>query len=459
MKSEIFKEKFLLVIFLLILSVTIMFNRLSLSTLHFDGCCFAQQAKEIIATGEWLVPHFGGEVFLDNKPPLYMWILALFGRIFGFNNFSMKLPSAILGTFSVIFVFIIISKFFNNTIFGFLTSFILLWTQQFIYYSRAVTMEILFALFLFLSFVSFWLGYNYKINAGFILMGVFAGLAVMTRNIPGFLPYFIVFIYLLYLHDYSVFKNIYFLIGIIVSLIICLPWHVYMYVKFGDKFVSSYFFVIAKYFFQERRLWYEYIRKLLETYWPWVPFLVMGLYDEIKLIVKSYKKDFSSLMFFYILVWFLLIQISKYKFPQHMVPLYFPLAIFSAKGLLKIDEKKNYLFTRIFIFIGVLYTAISVIFPVLPKTLDLDEYRYTMKVFDSIKSLNQPVYVLKEVEFWHYYDGALFYANKKLLPVSYKDFEKSTGYFLIKKDKFSLKNIKYDTILETERDILIFKHR
>jgi 4-amino-4-deoxy-L-arabinose transferase-like glycosyltransferase len=54
-----------------------------------------QAAREMLADGDWLVPHLGGEVYLS-KPPLHPWTIALFSRPFGeVNLWSGRLPSVL----------------------------------------------------------------------------------------------------------------------------------------------------------------------------------------------------------------------------------------------------------------------------------------------------------------------------------------------------------------------------
>lgn len=65
-----------------------------------DEPYFGEGAREMIADGEWLVPHVNGEVTTD-KPPLFFWLIAIFSWPFGFvSSLTARLPSvlAALGT-------------------------------------------------------------------------------------------------------------------------------------------------------------------------------------------------------------------------------------------------------------------------------------------------------------------------------------------------------------------------
>lgn len=65
---------------------------------------FALIAKDMVETGQWLFPMRGNELYPD-KPPLFMWSIALFYALTGSLHIAFLLPSAIAGTVTVLAVF------------------------------------------------------------------------------------------------------------------------------------------------------------------------------------------------------------------------------------------------------------------------------------------------------------------------------------------------------------------
>ena len=55
---------------------------------------YGEVAREILLAHDWLVMHFNGLPYFV-QPPLYFWIAAAFGAIFGTDSFALRLPSAI----------------------------------------------------------------------------------------------------------------------------------------------------------------------------------------------------------------------------------------------------------------------------------------------------------------------------------------------------------------------------
>ena len=65
---------------------------------------FALIAKDMVETGQWLFPMRGHELYPD-KPPLFMWSIAIFYALTGSLYAAFLLPSAIAGTVTVLAVF------------------------------------------------------------------------------------------------------------------------------------------------------------------------------------------------------------------------------------------------------------------------------------------------------------------------------------------------------------------
>ena len=57
---------------------------------------YAEVAREMLETGNWLVPHFWYAPHLD-KPPLAYWAVAASMSAFGQNEWAVRLPLALAG--------------------------------------------------------------------------------------------------------------------------------------------------------------------------------------------------------------------------------------------------------------------------------------------------------------------------------------------------------------------------
>jgi 4-amino-4-deoxy-L-arabinose transferase-like glycosyltransferase len=82
---------------LLLLAGGLFFFRLGTPGLFdADEPAYAQAAREMLRTGDWITPHFNGQPRFD-KPILFYWLIALAYRVFGVTEFAVRLWSAAAG--------------------------------------------------------------------------------------------------------------------------------------------------------------------------------------------------------------------------------------------------------------------------------------------------------------------------------------------------------------------------
>ena len=62
---------------------------------------YALTAKEMVLSGNWVSPQIYGHYWYD-KPIFYYWELAASFAVFGFNEFAVRFPAAIMGTLYVL---------------------------------------------------------------------------------------------------------------------------------------------------------------------------------------------------------------------------------------------------------------------------------------------------------------------------------------------------------------------
>lgn len=69
-----------------------------------DDTIYAQMAREMVAGGDWLrTPWMGTSLF--EKPPLLFWLLGLSGSTLGWTPLAMRLPGALAGALSLVYVY------------------------------------------------------------------------------------------------------------------------------------------------------------------------------------------------------------------------------------------------------------------------------------------------------------------------------------------------------------------
>jgi len=83
-------------------------------------------AVEMLDNHDFLVTHFEGQPDMWNsKPPLFIWIIAAFIKLFGYNELAVRLPSAISGLLTIGIIFYVCKKLTNGKIFGLISGLVL----------------------------------------------------------------------------------------------------------------------------------------------------------------------------------------------------------------------------------------------------------------------------------------------------------------------------------------------
>ena len=73
---------------------------------------YAETAREMVLSGDWISPQIYGRFWYD-KPIFYYWELAASFAVFGFNEAAARLPAAIMGTASLLFTY-----WFSRKVYG-----------------------------------------------------------------------------------------------------------------------------------------------------------------------------------------------------------------------------------------------------------------------------------------------------------------------------------------------------
>jgi len=151
----------------------------------WDEINFAEAAREMLISGDWSRVQIAFEPFWE-KPPLFIWLQALFMKIFGINEFAARLPNAIAGIASLN-IFYHIGKKHVGHFFGLF--FILAYAGSLapaLYFKTGI-IDPVFNLFIFLSIYQWFLaelelGRQNNARIHYLLSGLFAGLAFLTKG-------------------------------------------------------------------------------------------------------------------------------------------------------------------------------------------------------------------------------------------------------------------------------------
>ncbi|MBN2016504.1 glycosyltransferase family 39 protein [Candidatus Dojkabacteria bacterium] len=187
------------------------------------------------------------------KPLLWFYLALISTKVFGINNFSVRIISALSGLGIVALVFYLGWKMFSYKA-GLVAAFSTLATRHLFLESskifsthsfRTADMDALQLLLIMLSFWSFWQSMRFTREKKYSLLalaGILTGLGLLTKGPFALIPLITFSLYQLLNYKRAKIKQllISFLIIIFTLLIITLPWHIYMHIRFGEEFWNSY---------------------------------------------------------------------------------------------------------------------------------------------------------------------------------------------------------------------------
>jgi len=168
----------------------------SVHLFDWDEINFAECAREMLLTGDWMRPQIDFEPFWE-KPPLFIWMQAVVMQVFGVNEFSARLPNAICGWATLLLVFRIGSRL-HDRMFGWLWA--LAWLGSLLphLYFRSGIIDPWFNFFIFAGLYgfiefrwrffgkqkhqSFWGRHRHLLVGGFLL-----GVAILTKGPTAYL--------------------------------------------------------------------------------------------------------------------------------------------------------------------------------------------------------------------------------------------------------------------------------
>lgn len=173
--------------FLLILAIIIIFSGVGLrDPWPADEPRFVEVAREMVQSGNWFFPMRGGELYPD-KPPVFMWSMAVFYWLTGSLKATFMLPNAIVSLVALICCYDISAKLWNvKTARN--VSLLLLLAPQFIIQSKSAQIDAMVAAWITIGMYGLLRHFFIKTSwAWYCVAWFFMGLGIITKGV-GFLP-------------------------------------------------------------------------------------------------------------------------------------------------------------------------------------------------------------------------------------------------------------------------------
>lgn len=358
-------------LFLIVCYFPIFYNLGKPTLLLWDESIYATSAIEMEKSGDYLVQYrlHGSTI----KSPLTPWLQILSMKVFGYNEFAVRLPSAIFALFTPLLIVVFFASEFKKSILGYLSGLVLITSEGYIHWHVARTgdPDSILTFFLTTSMLFFYKFVNDDsgkiLSLGITTLSLVA--AVLSKSVAGlfFLP--AMFIYVIQQKKFNERTILrYSLLGAITLVLLVGAYLVLVQIYYPGVLKSELKDLILRYSsilpgHPHHEFFYYISRFETWKFTPWIYFIPIswiviffGSSDEIK--------KFGVLIIISVISYLLIISLAQTKLAWYSAPLYPLVSIlvgFALYSLFKgicglVRTNNNYLkFAMILIFIFTFY--------------------------------------------------------------------------------------------------------
>ena len=403
------KEKLVVCLWMVFCFLVLSYKLGEVPPYHADENFYVESSLRMVESGDYITPVYH-EKKRFAKPILYYWMVVSSYEIFGVSLASARLPSVLLGVLSIGLVFLLGCRLFGSRV-GLFSAFILPSIYLHFQISRWSTTDMALSFFVLLALYFFVLLFqtNFQKNIYAYLFYLSLGLGFMVKGPPAILiPGLTALGYLIATKRKSWFADLQVGRGLIILLVIIVPWFAAMLGMHGEEFKNHIVGnEIKNRLVHDTPFSFYYVGVLFRYQLPWSLFFVfatlkqfgfLGLASEkgirfgervkglgrnisrhIKLL---FKEGSESVLFCYIwiLVCLILFTLLRVEHSRYMLPSCAAVAILTARlfaGIEKNPEesgefgfKVSTVITFVILLISSLLTGVGIfIFDSIPTEL------------------------------------------------------------------------------------------
>ncbi len=320
-KSASRRNRILILVCALLLAAMTASWGISVGGMENHECYVSITAREMLQSGDWIMPTCNGEPRLQ-KTPLSYWLVAVLSQVTGrIDEFTSRLPSVIFAVLSVAAILYFVNRWLTFRI-AIMSSLVWATSYSYIYYAHNARPEMVLTFFITLCFLTFYSAINEKNRKKqivyMLIFWVSFGMAMLAKG-PMPLPLILIplFFYVAIFRRWKQIPKLLPVIGSVIFLAIVLPWPVGIAQKvnwdlviwkqhFFDRFFGK--FDSGNYPF------YFYVPYIFSFIAPWVAFVPAALVSPFYKIWEQKRRTMLFLWLWFVAdLAFLIISGGKRK--------------------------------------------------------------------------------------------------------------------------------------------------
>lgn len=306
---------------------------------------YAETPREMLASGDYLAPHFNFAPRVQ-KPPLSYWVIAASYKALGVGEFAVRLPGALAALGVILFVYGIARRLFNPTA-ALMSALITATTARIFILARRLPIDIFLLFFLMGTlYLLVWAIQTGKKHV-WIQVYLFAALGFLTKGPVAVLIPAASFLLWALVARRPRFRGIHPLAGSMVFLAVVLPWYLLVFHRHGWTYIAPFFLkdnlgrFASESFGPSRGLLY-YFGVGASDFFPWSILAVCAFAAlwRCRKSVHPLKTLEYGLPILWCVLTFVFFSLSKSKQEYYIAPIYPVAAILIAGVLDGIFEKR-----------------------------------------------------------------------------------------------------------------------
>jgi 4-amino-4-deoxy-L-arabinose transferase-like glycosyltransferase len=325
---------------LLVVALAVFFAGLGrLPLLEPDEGRNAEVAREMLASGDWVTPHFNSLPYLD-KPAPFFWLVAASFRLWGITEWAARFPSALLALALGFLVWFLARRMFGPAA-GLRAGIILACCPLGVAFARLVIFDMMLTFLVTLALASFWWMEAADFRRPWLDVLLFAamGLATITKGPVGFLlPLLTILAYLALGRRLRDFKRLRWGLGLMAFFAVALPWFIAACLRnpgfaryaLWDESLRRF----AGHYARRAGSIFYYVPVYLAGWFPWSCCLLFAGWNKLKQWRELGQEKNRAALF--LLTWagvfFLFFTVSGSKLPGYVLPAMAPLSILLARA-------------------------------------------------------------------------------------------------------------------------------
>jgi len=252
---------------------------------HPDEGRYSEIPRAMVASGDYVTPRLNGVKYFE-KPALFYWMQAGSIKLFGVNEWALRLWPALLALAGCLAVYGAGRKLFGRRA-GLIAAIVLATSPLYYLLGRIITLDMAVSVFLTGALLSFLFGVREPPGRvrSLYLYAFYAlcAAATLTKGLIGIvIPAMVIGAWIVLLWDWRLLRAIHLPTGLLLFFVLAAPWHV-LAARANPEFAQFYF--IHEHF--QRYLTTVHMR--YQPWWFFLPVLVLGMLPWIGLLFPALR--------------------------------------------------------------------------------------------------------------------------------------------------------------------------